>query len=146
MNEIRPVPGYTVIDHTADLGILVTAQSLQKLFEHAALALADLITGAGAYRGTPDEILFVDVQGEDLEDLMVNWLREVLYLFNGKEQIMTQAMIRKISTRSLSARLSCRRFHPGKEAPALEIKAVTYHGLQVKKKKGLWETAVIFDV
>ena len=69
---------YEVLDHTADLGIKVTGATLSDLYVNAGLALFDLITSIN--ENIDEEELTISVSGEDEADLLVNWLRELLYL------------------------------------------------------------------
>ena len=75
-------PYYTILDHTADLGIRVWGTDLIDLFKNAGKALMDLIIRSiPAEKGTSERI---SVSGHDLADLMVKWLGEILYLFEGE--------------------------------------------------------------
>ena len=74
---------YKLIDHTADLGIEVTGRTKRELFTKAALSLMDIVVerkGTGA--GVKEKAL--TVEGSDPADLLINFLREILYLFNGR--------------------------------------------------------------
>ena len=73
---------YRLIEHTADAGIEVTAPDAQTLFIEAGRALCDLLAMA---EGSCDGLAYeITLDGADWTDLMINWLRELLYLFNGK--------------------------------------------------------------
>jgi SHS2 domain-containing protein len=84
--------------------------------------------------------------GMDLPDLMVNWLRELLFLWNGREYLVKQAIMESISESALTARIWYDPYTPGEHEIGTDIKAVTYHGLRVEKKEAGWEASVIFDV
>ncbi|MEJ2658936.1 MAG: archease, partial [Desulfobacterales bacterium] len=71
---------YELIDHTADFGIRVFGSDSRELFANAAWALFDIITETEALTG--NDSCRITVTGDDWSDLMVNWLREVLYLWN----------------------------------------------------------------
>jgi SHS2 domain-containing protein len=78
--------GYRILDHTADIGIEVHGSNLSDLFSQAALALVDLLTDRALLTGATEKI--VRIEGADLEDLWVNYLREILYLFNGESFLL----------------------------------------------------------
>lgn len=135
---------YTLIDHTADLGIRVRAPGLRELFEEAAAAMFDLITeGNGVAAAAVQEM---QVGGRDRPDLMVNWLRELLYLWNGNQLLVACTRIDAIRGHDLSARVWTEVFDPERHELHHEIKAVTYHNIAVRQGGEGWEAVVIFDV
>ena len=92
--KIETVP-YKLIDHTADFGIHVLGHNLKNLFENAALAIFDLLTDLKTLKG--QKHLELTLNGEDRPDLMVNWLRELLYLWTGRQILVKKADILFIS-------------------------------------------------
>ncbi len=135
---------YTLIDHTADLGIRVRASGLRELFEEAAAALFDLIMNRG--RVTENAPRKLAVQGRDRPDLMVNWLRELLYLWNGDRLLVARTRVDTLDDNRLAARVWVTDYDPRRHELRHEIKAVTYHGITVRPVSGGWEAVVIFDV
>ncbi|MBT3312328.1 MAG: archease [Desulfobacterales bacterium] len=133
-----------MIDHTADFGIRVSGSDLKDLFENTAYAMFDLIIDAELSKDGKE--FDISVSGYDLPDLMFNWLRELLYLFAGKEMVIKKADIVSISENRLSARITYSDYDPGRHEIKNEIKAVTYHQLKVENKSDGWETIIIFDV
>ena len=141
-NHIRK--RYRLIDHTADFGIHVFGADSKELFANAAYALFDLITDIDALKGL--EACNVQVSGDDWSDLMVNWLREILFLWNGKELLVKKVQISKLSETALSADIDYDPFDPDQHEIKLEIKAVTYHQIQVSSGPQGWEAKIIFDI
>jgi len=86
------------------------------------------------------------VSGEDLADLMVRWLGEVLYLFEGENLVVTSIHIDSVSSSHLDAKLETVPFDPTTHEILSEIKAVTYHQIEVAEKGNRWEAKVIFDM
>ncbi len=140
MNETK----YRIIDHTADIGVHVYGADPQKLFANAAYALFDLITDLKTLKG--DHTKKITVTGENWSDLMVNWLRELLYFWAGRERLVKQAEILAISQNKLIASLKYDPYDPNRHIIKDEIKAVTYHQLEVKSGPSGWEARIIFDV
>ena len=135
---------YELIDHTADLGIKIRGENLIDLFKRAGMALTDLMLLRNQTPGgAPIEI---SLTGTDLEDLMVRWLGEILYLLDGKYLVVNQIDIRAISSCHLHAFLETTpidsEIHKIKHA----IKAVTYHQIRVTQMNDHWEAVIIFDV
>jgi len=77
---------------------------------------------------------------------MANWLREILYIFEGERKILTGTEIRALSPKNISALLKLIPFDEKRFDIQCEIKAVTYHQLQVLKKNNHWQASIIFDV
>jgi SHS2 domain-containing protein len=135
---------YTLIDHTADFGIHVYGSNSKELFANAAWALFDLITEMDQLTGL--DSCHIEVSGDDWCDLMVNWLREVLYLWNGKELLVKKVSILSLSETKLSATVEYDAFNPDRHVIKTEIKAVTYHQIQVNSSPAGWEAMIIFDI
>jgi len=76
---------FTILDHTADLGIRVRGSDLKNLFENAANSMM-LIMIKGP---NPKEAINykLKVMGDDLSDLLVRFMGEILYLFAGERKI-----------------------------------------------------------
>ncbi|MEA3429226.1 MAG: archease [Thermodesulfobacteriota bacterium] len=136
---------YRIIDHTADFGLQVFASDLKTLFADAAHAMFDQVTDINRLKGLTEYHVYVT--GSDWPDLMVNWLREVLYLWTGEEKLVKKARILSLSEYELSAKLLYDTYEPDRHIIKNEIKAVTYHQIQVKNLPDRrWMSQIIFDV
>ena len=135
---------YRLIDHTADFGIQVFGSDPQELFINAALALFDVITEMDELTGRGS--CHIRTSGEDWSDLMINWLREILYLWNGKERLVKSIQILSLSEDKISAKIYFDAYMPDHHTIKTEVKAVTYHQIQVKSNPSGWEARVIFDI
>ncbi|PKN59956.1 MAG: hypothetical protein CVU53_05595 [Deltaproteobacteria bacterium HGW-Deltaproteobacteria-11] len=138
---------YRVFDHTADLGIEVFGKTQADLFSRAALALFDLLVeGVDAQTTASTEARKLVIDGADSADLFVNFLREILYLFNGEGFLLTECRIAQIAERRLRADIRGRRYDARKDRVKTEIKAVTYHQAAVVQTARGWQGRVVFDV
>jgi len=135
---------YQIIDHTADLGIIVKGTDEKNLFIRAAQAMTDLMVKGDISK----KIIIKDVlvEGEDFPDLMVRWLGEILYLFDGENLILNSIKIKSISPTKLKSTLTLSSFDPEHHQVKREIKAVTYHQISVDKVNDGWQARVIFDI
>ncbi len=132
------------IDHTADLGIEITALDLPALFSSAGEALFGLIADtSGIELKEETEIL---ATGEGWEELFHAWLCELLAQFNLKGFVGKRCEILRVEPSRVEARvvgeildLKRHRFHT-------EIKGVTYHEFKVWQENSKWHARVIFDV
>ncbi len=135
---------YNLIDHTADFRIHVFGSDPKELFANAAWAMFDIITEIDQLKGL--DSCNIEVSGNDWPDLMVNWLREVLYLWNGRELLVKSFHIISLSENNLSVRVNFDPFNSDRHIIKTEIKAVTYHQIQVNSSPSGWEAKIIFDV
>jgi SHS2 domain-containing protein len=137
---------YKYFDHTADIGIEVTGRTRKELFVNAAEALFDVMVENKTGEKSATQQKKIIVEGTDAPDLLINFLRELLYLFNGEKFITCSCEIIKFSNKELRARLTGESFNSKKHLIKTEIKAVTYSGLTVEKLKEGWRARIIFDV
>ncbi len=142
---------FEILDHTADLGIAVTGEDLTNLFQNAAHAITRIMLDIKSERpGSPREVSVtreVSVKGTDLADLMVRWLGEILFLFEGDNLVVTRTKIRGITPNRLDAIIETIPFRSSLHELLTEIKAVTYHQIRVKQdKRGRWNARIIFDL
>ncbi|MBU4318713.1 MAG: archease [Proteobacteria bacterium] len=135
---------YTLLDHTADLGISVSGNSMKDLFKNAGLALFDLmVLQKCRNKGIKRQLRVI---GLDPPDLLVNWLRELLNLWTLEGRIATTLEIQTLDECSLSATVETVVFDSRQDEINHDIKAVTYHGVDVQPVAGQWKATVIFDV
>jgi SHS2 domain-containing protein len=77
---------------------------------------------------------------------MVNYLRELLYLWTGSEKMVTLIDIENISPTHVNARVTVGSYRPDRHAVRHEIKAVTYHQIEVTGGPAGWQATVVFDI
>lgn len=137
--------GYRIFDHTADLGVIVTAATREQLYAEAAFALFDLLTEPATVREVAARE--ITVTGGDPADLLVNFLREALFAWSGEGFLMKSCLVREAGPGRLTALLQGEPFDPARHRIKQEIKAVTYHQAEVRQDEtGAWRARVIFDV
>jgi SHS2 domain-containing protein len=145
------MPNYKFFDHTADIGVEISGRTKKELFANAACAMFDVLIEKNESKSKSDENTkgrqkTVSVDGADLEDLLINFLREILYLFNGTGWVVSHCKIMECGNKRLKAQLMGEPYNKNKHSIKIEIKAVTYSGLSVEKQKSGWRARVIFDV
>jgi SHS2 domain-containing protein len=142
---------YIFFDHTADIGVEISGRTKKELFANAANALFDILIENLDSKGKSTEKTqkrqkTVTVNGTDVEDLLINFLREILYLFNGAGWVVSHCKITECGNKKLMAQLMGEPFNKKRHSIKTEIKAVTYSGLNVEKQESGWRARVIFDV
>ena len=135
---------YRIFEHTADLGVEIYGTDEGDLFRNAAIALFDIMTDRRrVHRREKREIV---VEGGDREELLINFLREVLYLYNGEEWLLRDCVISDMGSCYLRVAARGERFVHGRHTINVEIKAVTYHQTQIRRSSEGWVGRVICDV
>jgi SHS2 domain-containing protein len=135
---------YEFIDHTADLGFIVRAGSRKELYEKTARAVFDIIVDLPTVR--QDVIQPVEVSGDDREQLMVNWLNELLFLYETRGMLFRSFDIKEINDNHLKAECSGESYRAGVHRIKKEIKAATYHQILVSEDRDGWTLRIIFDI
>ncbi|RJP84507.1 MAG: archease [Desulfobacteraceae bacterium] len=135
---------YTLIDHTADIGICVTGETLTDLFAEAGRAMFDQITDAAKLSASHSRE--IEITGIDRPDLLVNFLRELLCFWTIDACLVKNVRIRYINDARLTADIHFDEFVPETHEILKDIKAVTYHGISVNETDAGWEAMIIFDV
>jgi SHS2 domain-containing protein len=135
---------YRIFDHTADLGVEIYGKTVQELYANAAYAVFDITTDLRRVNAL--ESREISVEGAGREDLLINYLREILYLLNGEKYLLKKCLILDIDEQRLKAKVSGEPFDPEKHTINTEIKAVTYHQASIKKTPEGWIGRIIFDV
>ena len=134
---------FVFIDHTADAGIRVEAPTLEDLFETAGLAFTELVTSVDAVDCRLERRF--TLEEDDIETLLVSWLQELLYLLDTENLVFGRFQV-KLDNLSLEAAAWGDVFDPKIHPIKTEIKAVTYHQLEVTKSNQGWQAQVIFDI
>ncbi len=138
---------FKTLEHTADIGVEVTASSEAELFEGAGLAMFSLMTDTSTVK--PRMSLSVTLEAGDRVELLFRWLNELLYLSDTESMLFSSFEVR-ITTSAAGEVLEAEvggepideRRHPALE----EIKAATYHDMEVARFEDRWRARVIFDV
>jgi protein archease len=138
---------YRFFDHTGDVGIELSGTRLEEVFASGAEALTDTLTDRSLV-DTQDEKA-VTLQAPSLEDLLVDWLNELLYRFE-VDQWVTAAATLNISRDgvgwTLTGSLHGERFDPARHPARVLVKSATYHGLTVTQTADGWQARIILDI
>jgi SHS2 domain-containing protein len=138
---------YEFFDHTGDVGVAVSGRTVDELFASAAQAFTETLTPVtGVEPRRPEEL---DVAAPELDLLLVDFLSELLYRFDTRAWLTREAQldVRKSDGGwTLQGTLVGEKHDPARHALRVLIKAVTYHGLAVTERDGLWTTNVVFDI
>ena len=135
---------YETFEHTADVGIRAFGRTEKELFANAAYAMFDLMADLKRVRQTAS--FPIRLEAADREDLLVRWLSELLSLSSAKGFLFKDFFFSGLDSTSLDAVARGETFDPSRHKMKIEIKAVTYHQIEIRENKGRWEGKVIFDI
>lgn len=136
------------IDHTGDIGIEIAASTLPELFERAAAGMFRVLTDPNTVQSSESETIIVD--GRDHEALMVRWLSE-LNVRHTVDRFLycdfdVESITRGAESLTLTANIRGEPIDAIRHTVYTEIKAITFHGLEVQETNGGWTVQVIFDM
>ena len=137
-------PPYEVLEHTADVGLRIYGGTLAELFANAGRGLMAL--AIEPQRIEEKEQLPISATGSDLEQLLVNWLSEILYHMDAEGWLFARFSIKACSPTAIAGEGLGERQDPASRRRAVAVKAVTYHQLSVRQTPDGWEAVVYFDI
>jgi len=135
---------FTILEHTADIGLEVYGSSLSNLFEEVVSAFISLLVKNSkiGFNHTTE----FEIAGEDYIDLMIRCLSEILYLFEAESLIVNRIEIKSITSKKLTATLKVTEFDPATHKIINNIKAATYHNASIHKADDGWCGIIYFDL
>ena len=134
---------FELINHTADVSIRAYGASMNQAFANAARALFSLITELDDI----EEVIYRDIEltAADQESLLVEWLNELIYLFDTENILFKRFDITDLTDTRLKARSYGEKVDSSKHKLKIGVKAATYHMLKVARDNGC-QVQVLFDI
>ncbi|MDX1534418.1 MAG: archease [Thermoplasmata archaeon] len=132
---------FEVIEHTADAGITAYGDSAAEIFENAAYGMFSLMTDVRNVR--PVGEVQVELEAHDLGSLLVDWLSELLFIHEA-ENVFFGEFEAAVEGFRLKAKARGEEVDPKRHRLQAQVKAVTYHMLDVNPEEGY--ATVIFDI
>ena len=135
---------YEFIDHTADIAIKASGKTLAETFENAAKAMFDIITDKSEIESVGQ--YGIELEAPDLEQLLVDWLSELLFINTSQNLVFGFFKVElDEKKKKLSTKIFGEKYDISKHKVGAEIKAVTYHMLEVRNKRP-YHVQVLFDI
>jgi SHS2 domain-containing protein len=144
MRKFEITDQYTV----SDIGVSLRADSLTELFIAAAEGMFAIIMGEGQAEPAT-ETLPIELRADSPEQLLIDWLSELIYGFDTKGLIpvhFTIEVCRSDNESAVSGTIGYRRYDRESDKAEHEIKAVTYYKLKINKDGDLYRCDVVFDL
>ncbi|MCD6353130.1 MAG: archease [Proteobacteria bacterium] len=138
------IKSFRFVNHTADVGVIVWGKSLPELFQHAAESFFHILTEPETIKEIEARTILVRANG--IEELLVAWLNEFLFLFEAERLLFRQFVVEQLDSHYLKATAKGERYAEGRHPIKGVIKAVTYHQLRIEEKEGIWKTQIIYDL
>ena len=135
---------YEQIEHTADIGVRVYGSNLKDLFRNAAFSMFDIIADLDGLKESV--AVDIDLKADSQEELLVDWLDELLYNFYTKWIIFFEFEILELGEGHIKARAHGRHVGENRNRLKTEIKAATYHDLKIKQDGSEFSVEIIFDI
>ncbi|MCK6482712.1 MAG: archease [Phycisphaerae bacterium] len=139
-------PCHFVFDHTADIGIEAHARDWPGALEESARGLMACIGYLVSPAGGRGELRRIDLQAATREDLLHDWLAELLFCFETARLMPVRFKFRRADEQRIVADVHFRPVDPDNSRFRREVKAVTYHGIEVSEEKRKMVVRVIVDI
>ena len=135
---------FETFDHTADLGLRIRSPDLDILFVESATALFSVIVeDLSTVRPTVE--VSVNLEGEDRDYLLFDWLKELLYRFDG-EHLLFGKFEAHVTEQGLHGKAWGEPLDRSRHELSHEVKAITYHELKVEPIDEGWLAEIIVDI
>ncbi len=135
---------FEVLEHTADVGIVVHGADLAELFANAGVGMFALMVDLEGVEEREERL--IQVEGRDRETLLVRWLTELLYYLDAEEMLFRRFEMEELTERRLRARGFGEPIDRGRHELHFGVKAVTRHMLEIAPEDGGWRATVLFDI
>ncbi|MFQ5849064.1 MAG: archease [Candidatus Binatia bacterium] len=135
---------YRITKRSSELAVKVFGKTQAEVLTNSAFALFDLMTDLEKVQVR--DSLPLEVEGIDDDDLMVNWMRELLYLFQGGGYILKEFEI--LETRGSYVRAEGRgeKFDPDRHEIQQEFRSVVYRQCRMGKTGDQWTAQATFEL
>lgn len=142
------MPKYKFLEDVAiaDIAYEAYGKDLNEVFENSALAIFEL--SADVKTIEPKQEIVFELEHENLDNLLYDFLSEILYLKDSKYMVFrkVEVEIKEGKKNKLKAILKGDTINPEKQHLENDIKAVTMHMFELKKEKNNWKATVVVDI
>jgi len=139
---------YEFLEHTADVYVAAYGESLAEAFENAALALFETMTYSERIRDVEEDS--VEVSAQDEEALLYSWLEELLLRFEVEGKLYSRFKVDSIEEAPqgyvLKARMWGEPFDRERHGSKTDVKAVTYHRMEILRSNSMVTVKYILDI
>ncbi|MDR3291204.1 MAG: archease [Methanobrevibacter sp.] len=139
---------YRYFDVTADIGFHSFGKTLEEGFENSGLAMFNVITDTCKVNSVIS--MKIVVESEDLVSLLYMYLEELLFIHEVDFLLFSYFEVKSISKKGdgykLIGEVKGDKIDWNKHEKKSEVKAITFHMMEIKKEKEKYELRVILDL
>ncbi|HEX7032015.1 MAG TPA: archease [Nitrososphaera sp.] len=139
--------GFRYLDHMTDAVIEAYGETLEEAFENAARGLNDTMIDLKTV--VPETEVRITASGHDLHSLLFDWLDKVMLVLVADGIVMSEFST-KINKQNgdylLEGVARGEKLNLDKHHYKVEIKAVTYHEMEVRQEKGKATVRFLLDL
>ena len=135
---------YRITPHHSELAVKVFGSSQLELFQNSGWALFDVTTDMEKIESK--DCVPLEVEGTDQDDLLVNWVRELLYLYQGSGYLLKEFRISELGDKLVKAEACGEKIDPDRHEIKKEIMAIAYDKSRMAKTGDQWTAQLIFEV
>lgn len=133
-----------IIEHTADIALRIHGERREDLFEQGACGVYQVL-GRLVGTGSQQDHRIV-LKAQNLIYLFHDWLSEILYWFDVRQTIFESFEFSVLQDQRLEAQVKGRKLDVDSSNIQTEIKAITYHKLDIETHPDELVATVILDV
>lgn len=134
---------FEYFDVTADIGFKAYGKSLNEAFENAGLAIFNIISDTSNVE--PKKEISFKIRSEDEISLLYDFLEELLFYHEIEFMLFSEFHVEIDDMLQLRATIKGDAIDWGRHERKTEIKAITYHKMDVKKTD-MFEVQAIVDL
>jgi SHS2 domain-containing protein len=143
-----PAPGYEFLPHTTDAYIQAAGSTFEEALSYSGMALFDTICDLKSI--SPNRVEDVEVTGPDEVALLYNWLESLLLKFELEHKVYSKfdVTLTKRPSNSLqaNAKIFGELYDKRKHGAKVEVKAVTYHKMEIARDGATTTLRFILDL
>jgi SHS2 domain-containing protein len=140
--------GYRFLPHTTDAFVESVGTNLEEALENAALALFDTMCDLDSVSPKLHDV--ITVEGADELELLYNWLEALLLRFELNRKVYSKFHVSLTKKPEGGLRITAEAdgesFDRQKHHPKVEVKAVTYHRMEVSQEGDLTIVRFLLDL
>jgi SHS2 domain-containing protein len=133
---------FELIEHTADIGLMAYGEDLAGAFVNAAYGMSSIMAELEDVKEA--EFRLVEVEEDDWEGLLFEWLNQLVYLFDVARLIFTRFEVLEFEEYHLKVNCYGEKYDPARHRLQAAVKSATYHQLEVDTARN--RVQVIFDI
>jgi SHS2 domain-containing protein len=131
---------FEILEHKADLKIRAFGKTREELFLNMLFGMAD--SQKPEIRSKERIKRKIKIKSLDLLTLLVDFLNEVLYLSQVNKEVYLDFKFKRLNDNELKGEITGQKINKFGE----DIKAATFHNLEIKQEDGTWQATVLFDI